>query len=533
MARFIGLSQNISERSEQKVADALSTLDDNWTILHSISWQSIRNGREGDGEADFALVHPRYGIIIVEVKGGGISTSLGKWTSRNRYGVVNDIKNPYQQATDSKHALLEWLRSRLGEFKPSILHAVCFPDMSDLPALGPAANPEITWSRDDLKNIGAAVGRTIRHWEMRAAISPDFLEKIVDALAPTVTVSVRLSTRSADAEERILQLTAEQIAALAGIRASRGGLVVGPAGSGKTLLAVARAQQLIADGFRTLLLCYNELLGSQLEARLAVSNGSRAGTFHALCLSEAVRAKLPMPTNPDQCWWETEAPLLLMEAAAANSLEFDAVVVDEAQDFAPSWLEALRCVLKPGATSPFYAFADPNQELWGRDWRSGSEWDFVFGLTRNLRNTRPISERALNALQMEPSKFGVDGPEPTWRIVPERKALLRETLSVIESMIDEGFTPDNLIVLCESAEMVRKLREEIVGPFSLGRWGSRGIPVESIARFKGMENEAAVIVFDDGCDAVNRTSAYVALSRPRTTLAVVGSPLKRRFLGWH
>jgi hypothetical protein len=166
MARFIGLSAKPPEQSEQKLADALGSLDDNWTVLHSVSWQSLRNGREGDGEADFVLVHPRYGLIVVEVKGGGIETSLGKWTSRNRYGAVNDIKNPYEQAKDSKHALLEWLKTRLGEFKPSIAHAVCFPDMLDLPALGPSARPEITWSREDLKNIGPAVGRTIRHWEM-------------------------------------------------------------------------------------------------------------------------------------------------------------------------------------------------------------------------------------------------------------------------------------------------------------------------------------------------------------------------------
>jgi hypothetical protein len=532
VSRYIGLSLDTIPDSERKVARALEALDEQWTIIHGVTWQSARNGREGDGEADFLLLHPRYGIIVLEVKGGGIDVSLGKWTSRNRYGETVEIKNPFDQAKDSKHALLKYINDRFGDLRVHVSHAVCLPDMLHLPEVGPAGHEAIAWLHKDLPNVGLAVSRVIKHWEMKSALSPRNAADIVNALAPTLKISIPLVVKSSDAEQRILDLTAEQIEVLAGLKADRGGSVTGAAGSGKTLLAIARAKQLIGDGFRTLLVCYNEILGSQLAERLEAPAGSKAGTFHSLCISEARKAGIQLPVDLPPEWWDSTAPQVLLAGAAANGTEFDAIVVDEAQDFSPSWIEALRCTLKPGTVSPFYTFADPNQELWNRNWRDSEGGAFAWHLSRNLRNTQPIAERACAAIALPATKFGADGPPPVWRISTEKKHQLRDAISAIETMVDEGFSPTTLVVLCESADLIRRLREMTVGPYSLGTWGSRGIPVESVARFKGMEAGAAVIVLEEGADNAGKTAAYVAMSRPRTALMVVGPPGRRKSLAW-
>src|SRR5215469_3997220 len=114
MVHYIGMSINAVPDSEAKVAQALSSLNENWTVMHNVTWQSIRAGREGDGEADFVLLHPKYGMIVLEVKGGGIETANGLWTTQNRYGETSPIKNPFDQAKDSKYALSEYLKDRLG-----------------------------------------------------------------------------------------------------------------------------------------------------------------------------------------------------------------------------------------------------------------------------------------------------------------------------------------------------------------------------------------------------------------------------------
>lgn len=62
--------------SERIVLEALSRLPDEWHVFHSVRWQSLRNGRQGDGEADFVLVHRQRGILVLEVKGARSESSV-------------------------------------------------------------------------------------------------------------------------------------------------------------------------------------------------------------------------------------------------------------------------------------------------------------------------------------------------------------------------------------------------------------------------------------------------------------------------
>jgi hypothetical protein len=74
-----------SPSSELRVRDALRGLDDRWRIFHQVVWQSRRNGREADGEADFVLLHPSGGLLVLEVKGGRVGIEDGDWYSIDRF----------------------------------------------------------------------------------------------------------------------------------------------------------------------------------------------------------------------------------------------------------------------------------------------------------------------------------------------------------------------------------------------------------------------------------------------------------------
>jgi len=174
-----------------------------------------------------------------------------------------------------------------------------------------------------------------------------------------VSASPTLASASGDAEANLIVFTAEQIEAFSRLRAHRGGLILGGAGTGKTVLAIARAQQLAKDGFRTLLVCFNELLGAELAERVGNGPDLTAGTFHSICLREAHRAGIPVSNKRDQAWWEDEAPSVLIDACSCNETIYDAIVVDEGQDFSPIWLDALRCVTRGVEAAPFFVFADP------------------------------------------------------------------------------------------------------------------------------------------------------------------------------
>lgn len=532
MAKYIGLgADNPIENSEQRVADALRHLPDDWTILHHVSWQSKRGGRQGDGEADFIVLHPQKGMLVVEVKGGGIDIEAGRWFTTNRHGNRHAIKNPYEQAVASKHALVGWLGDRSLGLRVRVGHAVVFPDMQILPKVGPAGAPEITLCKPQLKDIGIAITSCFEHWKLEANMSSEEVNDIVALLAPTVSIFPKLSGQSSDAEEKILTFTAEQIQAFAGLRAKRGGLIMGGAGTGKTVLAIARAQQLARDGFRTLLVCYNELLGADLSLRMESPPHLAACTFHALCFREAHRATLQIPKVKSSEWWEKEAPNLLIEACANNKTMYDAIVVDEGQDFSPLWLDSLRCLLSAQADAPFFIFADPLQDIWKRNWLQGTEHPFAWELTRNMRNTQPIAARVAAVVDVAYQGEGVPGPTPIWQI-SDGEPQEKDILSAVEHLLGEGFGPSNLVVLCGSTRTVARLRERTVGPYSFGSWRGRGIVVEAITRFKGLEAQAVVLALSPITTDEGRIEAYVGMSRARSVLTVIGDKADCQLLSW-
>src|SRR6266480_4079087 len=90
--------------SERQVYEALCALSGDWTVLYSVGWQSKRYGRQGDGEADFLLLHSK-GFLVIEVKGGEIRLKQGKWFSQSAKGDIYEISDPFQQALDSRKAL--------------------------------------------------------------------------------------------------------------------------------------------------------------------------------------------------------------------------------------------------------------------------------------------------------------------------------------------------------------------------------------------------------------------------------------------
>jgi len=532
MARYIGLGEDEpSEDSEHRVATALQALPDDWIVLHHVSWQSQRGGRQGDGEADFVLLHPKRGLLVLEVKGGGIEIHNGRWSTIDRRGDRHNIKNPYEQATDSKHALLGWLKEHGLANRVRIGHAVAFPHMPTLPNVGPAGPAEISFTKPDLYNIIATIDRCFAHWHLEAKLAVHDVTKLISLLAPTVSLTPNLAGKTAEAEQDLLLFTADQVEAFAGLRASRGGLILGGAGTGKTILAIARAQQLAKDGFRTLLVCYNELLGAYLARRTAAPPALKAGTFHSICLAEAAKAHLPLPGQKDAAWWERKAPELLIEACAATETSFDAVVVDEAQDFSPLWLDALRCLIATDEDAPFFEFADPRQDIWARDWSKDPRHPFVYELTRNMRNTRPIAERVAATVTTICKDRGVTGPQPIWRAT-DGTPRESDVIAAVEPLFDEGFTPASIVVLCEDAALANRLRERSIGAYSFGRWGSRGLPVESISRFKGLDAGAVVLVLAENKGPPNQAQAYVGMSRARSLLVVVGSKATRKAVNW-
>lgn len=81
---------------EEKIYNALSKLPDEYVVFHSVHWNKARpSGNIVWGESDFAVFHPSRGLIVIEVKSGGISCKDGRWFQTNTLtGECKQMKRP-------------------------------------------------------------------------------------------------------------------------------------------------------------------------------------------------------------------------------------------------------------------------------------------------------------------------------------------------------------------------------------------------------------------------------------------------------
>jgi hypothetical protein len=176
----------------------------------------------------------------------------------------------------------------------------------------------------------------------------------------------------ADAEPLVVALTQHQCRVLDELRSFRRLEVVGCAGSGKTLLAAEKARRVAHEGFRTLVVCFNQPLARELLDRLAPDIAATGlldvSTFHGLCERLASEAGV-LPSRPasyDRPWFEEVLPAALDAAIPQIADRYHAVVVDEGQDFAAGWLDSLQLLLSD-PTDVFYVFHDPAQAIYRPD----------------------------------------------------------------------------------------------------------------------------------------------------------------------
>ena len=108
--------------SEIKFFKLVNTLNDDWYVWHSIRWND--DVRHQSGEADFLIFNAKYGYLVIEVKGGIITSENGNYYSVNTLtNEKNQLhKDPFIQAERTVHHIREfYIQSAKQEKNPSQL----------------------------------------------------------------------------------------------------------------------------------------------------------------------------------------------------------------------------------------------------------------------------------------------------------------------------------------------------------------------------------------------------------------------------
>lgn len=530
-------------------------LPDSWSVHHRFPWlHRDRRGVPLRSDIDFLAVHPLHGILCIEVK-GGLSRHDGRedrWYRRDHGGeeVVLD-RSPVQQARQGFEALLGRLQShaRWGGRWVTMGHAVCTPDRffestfstSDMPR-------DILIDQSDLRDVEKSLKRALQyHTHPQRAGKPgrDMADIVMDVRGETRSFRNRLSS-ALDVDDRTIRwLTQRQMDALTRTEGNPRMAFAGCAGSGKTFLAIEKAVRMARQEKRVLLTCYNKPLEQFLRSRLEGERGVTVRTFHSLCMGYARRADIPFPSRPPDAEREAEdyfghrLPDAFCSALDILTDRYDAVIVDEGQDFRPEWWVPLETIIEtPQGKGCFYVFYDDNQALYRHEgWRLPDDPMFRYHLDENIRNTRSIHETLLAWYRRTqggtPVAIGPQGRPVELIRYGSRDGLvptLKRTLTRL--VIDEGVPAGEIVVLTPHGSDSPVYRLPRIDEVNVSRdRNEQGVTITppddavlttSIYRFKGLERQIVILVEAEDIRPDRRDEMlYVGGSRARGHLIIL------------
>ncbi len=544
--------EEISSKPEKDVARALvEQLSQESIVYHSYPWlREERNDKTGnvvlkEGEADFVIVIPDLGMLILEVKGGPINydNENRQWFRQLPSGNTRIIKDPFEQARRNTHHLKDQIIKQSFQaenFLPCAFgYAVIFPDCEYNGPMPPGAETAIILSAKDLPHLGRRIPETLRKWcpsKNPQPLTKQTLDGIVKGLSPAFQLLPVLFRRIEEQEEHLFRLTQEQIRALNFLRNHPRAAIEGVAGSGKTLLAKAQAQRFADQGMKTLLVCYNKNLAEWLAGSMPeeYADTITVTNFHRLCRLCCKDAKLgfPPPSGDLSGFWRYIAPEIMLNALPKCNLRFYAIVVDEAQDFFPEWWIALD-EIQNDKEGPFYLFYDPAQNLYVGDDLQIPGLGPPFLLDTNCRNTQEIAHTCsrIRGIEIPVRPDAPFGDKTKVFVAENQEKQLRICREIITEWIGTGkLKPSQIAIQSPNARQnssMAGIAQIATVPLTekLSEWQSnKGILFSTIRSFKGLEADAVVIVDVPPPDSVPHFSVadfYVATSRAKHLLVIL------------
>ena len=547
-------------------------------------------------EPDFILFSRDLGLVVLEVKDWAIDQILEAdpfHFTLNMGGRREARPNPLRQARDYANAMRETLQrdGRLVSREPAhfgkcivpVSQGVVFPNMNkyefEQAGFDKVVPTDKAFFWDDLHPqsdirsdpTGRRLARALE--EKFPPLFPCRLngpdtDHLRGLLFPSVRVEV--PDRGAASEYagqleriRILDHNQEAIA-----RRFDGGhrIIMGPSGSGKTLVLVHRAALLLRYNpkvRRILFVCYNITLAGYIR-RLLAAKGVPLGpagveVLHFFELCSRIVGEEVAYEKEDADYYE----LVVREAAeraADCGIRYDAVLVDEGQDFSDDMLRAVMGVLDPASDSLMIAL-DEGQSIYARkrSWKSlGIEakgrMHKLPCVYRSTEEIAGLAERFLGKArekagsdqhELAPNICGFHGPKPEFLQQPDYATACASVAKRVRELLDAGHPAAEIAVLyarsrtAQGEDLPRLIISSLEAQGILANWASEDyrakrdydvstqrVTVSTIHSVKGLDY---AFVFLLGLDLLkgggmmeiqNIMLAYVGVTRARYMLFI-------------
>lgn len=446
-----------------------------------VSFTGWINPSLDDVIADFVLYTPKNGLIVLEVKDWALDQiiSVDKmhvqfrkgWEVESRHCplgqsqmYLNRLKSMFQLPGGGRFLLplscgVIFPNIRRTEFEARLRRDCVVAELTD---------PRTTIFADDLERLEKSADRGAdfqsfldRHFLCRFGYEHSL--NLVNVVKSRLGRALIVELPSSDwktGEKRLVTLDEEQENEALHLSGGRR-LLRGPAGSGKTLILVRRAEELLRNGLckKILFLCYNYSFANYIRRMLSAKGvplGKESGVevvqiFDLLSriLDDKVEEK------ETTAYYDAVQTLALDALRGGHPLRgyWDAVMVDEAQDFTSMMVEAVDMLLKPGA--PLLAAMDAEQHLYAAS--APDAWLTLPGmktatLKKRYRCTRQIMGVAEDWLDLDEyvsdSMLGVlDGEMPLVLMADSEENAAQKAAARITEMRRHGMPQGSMAVL--------------------------------------------------------------------------------------
>lgn len=534
--------------------------DKNWYVIYNTDF--INNEAE-ENQIDFLVLAPGKGIINLECKGNGYTPD-----GPDKFRFNGTLKFPLIQ---SMGAVCNFYRTVQETLFPNtnwthFARAVIFPLSEFQDQNGQKYdflnNP--IYTRSDLKNGGLvrivenALNAIIHRIPNLPRLTQERAEQVFEkftaagveipvefAQAPAPTSSLTLFDQGEQAMSALLTMEQRMMLCFIDKPESVYVHIQGPAGTGKTWIAMAAAQHYAKQKKRVLYVCYNKLLAAYIRRKFKGENALQELSIynfhklHGLCFDSFQQG------GPLAEYGQRYLEEVALHGFKKDFRKFDVILVDEAQDLKTDMINFLRALAIPQKNRKFVLFSSTEQTIYEKNWQI-ENLNFEFpcishSLYYNLRNTNQIFTYTADIVDLS----GIYTNEIKGYDV-EKLSLSRQELNdKILALLDQS-VGRKVAILGDDKELLRSLGSEI-GPFSLlgylpqednsavefnqsqenlRQWlrGEKNrIWISTIHAFKGLEADQVILLL--GNPAIQEQEEnkldYIGASRAKLKLTVI------------
>ena len=514
-----------AERHLYKIIQA--ELPESWTVIYDKMFPG-----EGSAQIDFLVMVPGKGIVNVDAKGNNYKVVEGKVL----LGGDPGNKDVFVEASRGARVVSKFIKGNVTEGCEwgAWGYLVVFTEKGfDVPLSGVyLQNPELSESGTLQMRIESVLSEFSYHFQAFQYYQGRILEALI-ATADQIPMPVDFLGME---KYSIMALDSDQQAVGYAMGTGKCLHVMGGAGTGKTLIAIACGKELAKQGKRVLYVCFNTALADYYRRDLKRTKDSNVcknmtiSNFHKL--GNVLMGRNYTQTVDGKFSRElTDAKMkecLVRDFFKSKGVKFDVLLVDEAQDLTTANISLLLGLVKKDRQ--IAVFSDAKQTIFTTDWSLNA---IIFGehaevleyrLMKNYRNTEKIFEH-FQPLSKESTIPVIR--TGTQFVTKEVTVITRaDIVPTIEEMLKEGRNNREIIILSADKQLldgfVKVIGRDGMNVYfrnDISKWLNREcILATTVQAFKGLEAE---IVFYIASNNDVPEVRYVAESRAKYELYIV------------